>query len=300
MRINRRITMDKLIRAVDQNGSIRIFGAITTELTEKARKIHGLTPVSAAAFGRCMAANLMMAMDLKTEEETVSLQFKGDGPLGLIVTVAGSNGCVRGYVGDNTVDIPLKENGKLDVGGAVGQGYLTVIRDMKMKSPQVGRTELVSGEIAEDLANYFAVSEQIPSVVALGVLIGRDYSVKAAGGYIIQLMPGASEEEISKLEENIRKIDTVTNLITAGYDIEDIIKKACDGFGIEITAQSVPQYKCNCSEERIEKALISLGKGELEDILHNEGSTSLTCYFCNKKYDFPKEKLEKLIEDISK
>ena len=171
---------------------------------------------------------------------------------------------------------------------------------MKMKSPQVGRTELVSGEIAEDLANYFAVSEQIPSVVALGVLIDRDYSVKAAGGYIIQLMPGASEEEISKLEENIRKIDTVTNLITAGYDIEDIIKKACDGFGIEITAQSVPQYKCNCSEERIEKALISLGKGELEDILHNEGSTSLTCYFCNKKYDFPKEKLEKLIEDISK
>lgn len=292
------IIMDKLVRAVDKNGSIRIFGAITTELTEKARQIHGLTPVAAAAFGRCMAANLMMAMDLKTEAETVSLQFKGDGPLGLIVTVAGSDGCVRGYVGDNNINIPLKENGKLDVGGAIGKGYLTVIRDIKMKSPQVGRTELVSGEIAEDLANYFASSEQIPSVVALGVLIDRDFSVKASGGYIIQLMPGASEEDIAKLEKNIAEIDTVTNLITGGCDIEDIIQKACCGFDIEITEQSVPQYKCNCNEERIEKALISIGKGELEDIIKNEGSTSLTCYFCNKKYDFSKEKLEEILNNV--
>ncbi len=290
--------MDKLIRAVDKNGSIRIFGAITTELTECARQIHGLTPVTTAAFGRCAAANLMMALDLKNDDATVSLQFKGDGPMELIVTVADANGNVRGYVGEGNVNIPLKENGKLDVGGAVGKGYLTVIRDMKMKSPQIGRTELVSGEIAEDIANYFVTSEQIPSVVALGVLIDRDYSVKAAGGYIIQLMPGAAEEEISKLETNIAGIDTVTNLITGGNTIEDIVKKACAGFDIEITDTSVPQYKCNCGEERIEKALISIGRAELEDILKNEGSTSLTCYFCNKKYDFSKEKLEAILNKI--
>lgn len=290
--------MDKLIRAVDKNGSIRIFGAITTELTEHARQIHGLMPVTTAAFGRCAAANLMMAMDLKNADATVSLQFKGDGPMGLIVTVADADGNVRGYVGEGNVNIPLKPNGKLDVGGAVGKGYLTVIRDMKMKSPQIGRTELVSGEIAEDIANYFATSEQIPSVVALGVLIDRDYSVKAAGGYIIQLMPGASEEEISKLESNIAGIDTVTNLITDGNTIEDIVKKACAGFDIEITDTSVPHYKCNCNEDRIEKTLISIGRAELEDILKTEGSTSLTCYFCNKKYDFSKEKLEAILSKI--
>lgn len=290
--------MDKLIRAVDKSGNIRIFGAVTTELTEKARQIHRLTPVVAAAFGRCMAANIMMAKDLKTEEATLSLQFKGDGPLGLVVTVAGNDGCVRGYVGENNVNLPLKSNGKLDVGGAVGKGYLTVIRDMKMKAPQIGRTDLVSGEIAEDLANYLLKSEQIPSVVALGVYVDRDYSVKAAGGYIIQLMPGASEEEISKLEKNIEGIDSVTNLLNSGLGIEDIIKKACEGFEIEITEESVPQYKCNCTRERIEKALISVGREELEDIVKNEGSTSLTCYFCNKKYDFSKEELEEILNKI--
>lgn len=240
----------------------------------------------------------MMAMDLKTDAATLSLQFKGDGPLGLVVTVAGTDNCIRGYVGDGNVNIPLKENGKLDVGGAVGNGYLTVIRDMKMKSPQIGRTELVSGEIAEDLANYFMTSEQIPSVVALGVLIDRDYTVKAAGGYIIQLMPGTSEEDISMLENNIAKIDTVTNLIAGGNTIENIVEKACDGFEISVTEERVPQYKCNCNENRIEKTLISIGREELEDIVKNEGSTSLTCCFCNKKYDFSKEKLEELLKRI--
>lgn len=290
--------MDKLIRAVDKSGKIRIFGAITTDITEKARKLHNLTPVASAAFGRCMAANLMMAMDLKSDEETLSLQFKGDGPIGSLVTVADADGSVRGYVGSNNINIPLKENGKLDVGGAVGKGYLTVIRDMKMKSPQIGRTELVSGEIAEDIANYFVISEQIPSVVALGVLVGSSYEVKAAGGYIIQLMPGADEEEISRLEKNVAEIDSVTKLISGGNDIEDIVKKACDGFEIEITETTMPRYKCNCSEKRIEKALISIGKSELEDIIKNEGSTSLTCYFCNKKYDFSKERLKNLLKEI--
>ena len=291
--------MDKIIRANSTDGKIRAFGITHKNLTEKAREIHGTSPVVTAGFGRLMGACLMMAQTLKGEDETLSLQIKGDGPVGTIVTVSDLSGAVRGYVGNANVDIPLKSNGKLDVGGSVGKGYLTVVRDLKMKEPYVGRTALVSGEIAEDLTYYFASSEQTPSIVALGVLVDRDYTVRQAGGYIVQLMPDATDEDIAVLENNINGIKSVTQLFEDGNSIEDILKMVCKGFTLDFTDELTPEYRCNCNRDRIERVLISIGKSEIEDIIKNEGKTSLNCYFCNTDYEFSKEDLEKLLSDIN-
>ncbi len=290
--------MDKIIRGMDKNGRIRFFGAMTTELVQKAREIHNTTPVVTAAMGRALTANVMMAATLKDEKETISLQLKGDGPLETVVTVANCKGKARGYVGHNAVSLPLKENGKLDVGGSLGKGFLTVVKDLGMREPYVGRVELQSGEIADDLTYYFASSEQTPSVVALGVLVDTDYSVKAAGGYIIQLMPDADEADINMLETTMSYIDPITTMIDDGKSIEEILETALDGFDMTITDTNIPQYKCNCSEERLEKVLISLGREELADILETDKQAELTCYFCNKTYRFDENKLTEILSKL--
>ncbi len=287
--------MDKLVRGITSNGRIRVFGALTTGVVQKAYETHNTTPVATAAFGRTLTAALMMGTMLKGEKENVSLQFKGDGPIATVLAVGTPQGTVKGYVGNNFVALPLKENGKLDVGGAIGDGYLTVIKDLRLKEPYIGKVELQTGEIAEDLTYYFATSEQTPSVVALGVLVDRDFSVKAAGGYIIQLMPEATEEDIIKLEQNLAGLKSVTALIEDGMDIEEILNTVMDGFEIKITDEITPEYKCDCNKERIERAIISLGRQEIEDILKKEKKAEVTCYFCNKEYKFEESELQEIL-----
>ncbi len=287
---------DIIIRGSEKNGKIRFFAAMTTTLVNEAHKIHMTTPVVSAAFGRSLTATAMMGTMLKGDMETLSLQFRSDGPIEGIVTVGNNKGEVRGYVLNNAVDLPLKPNGKLDVGGAVGRGYLTVVRDLKLKEPYVGRVEIQSGEIADDLTYYFASSEQIPSVVALGVLVDRDYTIRAAGGYIVQLMPEAEEEDIVKLEENIKDIPSVTNMLESGLDPAGIIDRVLDGFDIQVTETLKPEYKCNCDEKSIRRALVSVGREELEDILEKEGGTELTCYYCNKTYKISGDEIREILD----
>lgn len=286
---------DIIIRGNEKQGRIRFFGAVTTSLVNDAQKIHQTSPVVSAAFGRTLTATAMMGTMLKGDMESISLQLKGDGPIGSVVTVGNNIGQVRGYVLNNLVDLPLKENGKLNVGGAIGKGYLTVVRDLKMKEPYVGRVELQSGEVADDLTYYFASSEQIPSVVALGVLVDRDYSIACSGGYIIQLMPDATEEDIEKIENNIRDIPSVTNMLKSGMTVDDIIEKVLNGFEICVTERREPEYKCVCNYDSIKRALMSIGREELTDILEKEGFAEMTCYYCNKKYTIDGETIREML-----
>ncbi|MBQ3054214.1 MAG: Hsp33 family molecular chaperone HslO [Clostridia bacterium] len=287
--------MDRIIRLSDKAGHLRVFSASTTQLVEKARSIHNTSPVATAALGRMLTANSMMGITLKGINETISLQIRSDGPIESIVTVSDCFGNVRGYVGNADVDIPLKYAGKLDVGTAVGKGYLTVVRDMKLKEPYVGRIALSTGEIAEDIAAYYATSEQIPSVVALGVLVDTDRSVKAAGGYIIQLMPDATEEDISKLEDNLSRVQPVSKMIAEGATPETLIKDILAGFELNEVTEVTPEYLCNCSRDRIEKAVISLGKEEIEKMIEEDGKAEVGCYFCGKDYKFTKEELREIL-----
>ena len=290
--------MDRIIRLSDDLGHIRAFAASTTELVEKARIIHSTSPVVTAAFGRMLTANSMMGIMLKNAKETISLQIRGDGPLESAVTVSDCFGNVRGYVSNPDVNIPLKYRGKLDVGGAVGSGTLTVVRDMGLKEPYVGKVQLQTGEIAEDIAYYYGVSEQVPSVVALGVLVDVDYSVKAAGGYIVQLMPDATEEEICRIENNLKEQRPVSTLIAEGASPEMLLDGVLKGFNLNPVTEVTPEYKCNCTKERIEKALVSLGKSELKKIAAEDGGAELGCYFCGKKYNFSANELINLSEKI--
>jgi len=290
--------MDRIIRLSDKSGHVRAFSASTTELVEAARKIHNTSPVVTAALGRMLTANSMMGITLKGINETISLQIRGDGPMESAVTVSDCFGNVRGYVGNAQVDIPLKYAGKLDVSGAVGNGYLTVVRDMKLKEPYVGRVELQTGEIAEDIAYYYAASEQTPSVIALGVLVDVDYTVKAAGGYIIQLMPDVTEEEIAKIEENLKNVKPVSSMIAEGLTPEQLALGVLDGFELTAVTEVTPEYKCNCNRERIEKALISVGREELEKILAEDGETELGCYFCGTNYHFSGEEIREILGRI--
>ena len=287
---------DIILRGNEKNGKIRFFAAMTTSLVNEAHNLHMTTPVVSAAFGRTLTATAMMGTMLKDDDETISLQFRGDGPLEGIVAVGNCKAEVRGYVLNNAVDLPLKPNGKLDVGGAIGNGYLSVVRDLGLREPYVGRVELQSGEIADDLTYYFASSEQVPSVVALGVLVDRDYSIRAAGGYIIQLMPDATEEDIVKLENNIADIPSVTNMLDSGMSPMDILNKVLNGFEFEVTESMEPAYKCNCDEKSIKRALVSVGREELEDILEKEGKAELTCYYCNKTYKISGDEIREILD----
>ena len=287
---------DQLVRGQSIDGAIRVFAAVTTELSERARQIHNSMPVAAAALGRTLTVAAMMGAQLKNETDTVTIQFAGDGPLGKIVAVTDSSSKVRGYVENPFADLPLNRKGKIDVGGGIGKGRLSVVRDLGMKEPYVGQVPIVTGEVAEDITYYYAKSEQIPTAVGLGVLVDTDYSIKASGGFMIQLMPFATDETAKKLEEQVRSIPSVSEMITSGMTAEDILFKVCDGFSMMMDNNAVtPLYECKCSKERMERALISIGKTELEKIIAESGEAELTCQFCDAKYKFEKAQLEEML-----
>lgn len=293
--------MDKLVRAISSDGMVQAVAVSTRHMTERARNIHTTLPVATAALGRTLAAASMMGNALKGEGASLTLQIKGGGPLGTVLAVSDAEGNVRGYVQDPHVDIPLRPDGKLDVGSAVGcDGNLTVIKDLGMKEPYIGSVQLLGGEIAEDLAAYFVESEQIPTACALGVLVDRDQSVKVAGGYIIQLLPGASEDTIVKVEGGVMAAGAVTGLLEKNDDPEAMLREVLSDFEIEILETSPIEYRCYCSRDRVERALISLGKEELEGILAEQGGCELTCQFCDTIHRFNAEELRALIDGIDK
>ena len=288
---------DILVRGQSLDGSIRAFAAITTEIAERARQIHSSMPVAAAALGRTLTAAAIMGAQLKNETDTVTVQFAGDGPLGKLVAVTDSASHVRGYVENPALELPLNKKGKIVVGGGIGRGRLSIVRDLGMKEPYVGQVPIVTGEIAEDITYYYAKSEQIPTAVGLGVLIDTDYSVKASGGFMVQLMPFATDETAARLEEQVRSIPSVTEMITSGMSAEDILLRVFDGFDMIIdNAQVVPEYECKCSRERMERALVSIGKDELCKLIEENGEAELTCQFCDRRYTFDKAELESLLK----
>lgn len=288
---------DYIIRATDKKKQIRAFAAVTTNLVEEGRKIHDTSPVVSAAMGRLMTAAGMMGYMLKGEKDIITLQIKGDGPLRGIVVTADNKGNVKGYPYNPSVDLPLNSIGKLDVKRAIGNGYLTVIKDLGLKEPYIGQTKLVSGEIAEDLIFYFYNSEQIPSAVALGVLVDRDWSIKKAGGFIIQLMPETDEETISKLENNLKKISSITSLLEEGKLAEDILEMLLGE--IEILDKLPVNYNCNCTREKIRKALISIGLKDLKEMLEEDKGGEVKCFFCNSSYVFNEDDLKEIIQELS-
>ncbi len=291
--------MDKLVRAITKDGSVKAVAAVTKDLTEQVRNIHKTLPVATAALGRTLAAASMMGNALKEENASLTLQIKGGGPLGTVLAVSDHLGNVRGYVQNPQVDVPLREDGKLDVGRAVGaDGTLTVIKDIGLKEPYIGSVGLLGGEIAEDLAAYFVESEQIPTACALGVLIDRDQSVKAAGGYIIQLLPGAGEDVIAKVEGGVMAAGAVTALLDRDPDPEALLRTVLSDFEVEILETAPIEYKCYCSRDRVERALISMGVAELEDLLAEQGGCELGCQFCDKVYRFTDKELQAIIDQM--
>ena len=292
---------DQLVRAITKDGFVKAVAVSTRDLTERARQIHKTLPVATAALGRTLAAASMMGNALKGDGASVTLQIKGGGPLGKILAVSDNEGNVRGTVDDPAVDIPLRPDGKLDVGSAVGcDGTLTVIRDLNMKEPYVGSVGLLGGEIAEDLAAYFVESEQIPTACGLGVLVDRDQSVLAAGGYLIQLLPGAGEDVISKVEGGVMAAGSVTGLLRENDDPEAILRKVLSDFDLDILEKSPVEYRCYCSRERMERALISLGPQQLESLIEEQGSAELHCQFCDNVQTFTRQQLEALLSNMKK
>ena len=289
---------DKMIDCLAYNGKVSIKCISSKNIVEKARKIHDLSPTASAALGRLLTITAIMGRELKAEEATVTNQIKGDGPIGMLTAVADSKGNVKGYVGNNLVDVPLKENGKLDVGTAVGKnGMLYIIKDLSVGKPYVGMTPIVSGEIAEDFTNYFATSEQTPSVVALGVLVDKD-GIRSAGGYKLSLMPDATDEEISIIEENIKNIDPISKMLDENKTLVEIAKIVTGDENIEILETINPEYKCNCSREKCEKGLIAIGKQELNNIIKEEEKIEIVCNFCKTKQIFTREELQRLADNI--
>lgn len=287
---------DLLVRAISRDGLIKVSAVSTRDLTERARQIHKTLPVATAALGRLLAAASMMGNALKEEAASLTLQIKGGGPLGTLLAVADHEGNVRGTVDNPAVDLPLREDGKLDVGSAVGnQGTLTVIRDLRMKEPYMGSVGLLWGEIAEDIALYFVESEQIPTACGLGVLVDRDQSVLEAGGYLVQLLPGAGEETAGQLEASIRAAGPVTELLRADPDPEALLRRALPGLELEVLEKRFIAYRCDCSRERMERALVSLGREELRSMIAEQGGAELTCRFCDNVQRFTKEDLEALL-----
>ena len=291
--------MDNFCKVLTKDGMVRALALDATEIVEQARRIHETTPVMTAALGRTLAAASMLGSLLKSPKDTLTLQIKGDGPAGGIMTVSDAEGNVRGYPGNPVVDLPLNEKGKLDVAGAIGrEGTLTVIKDLNLKEPYIGRTPIVSGEIAEDVTHYLMVSEQTPSAVALGVLVDRDWSVKKAGGFLIQLMPGADELTITKLEWAIAHTAPVTELLEQGLSPEDILRRLLEEFEVEVLERGEKCYRCDCSRERVERVLISMGAKELETLAREQEVTEVGCQFCTQKYRFTSEELLNLVDSL--
>ena len=287
---------DYIVRATAGNGSIRAFAATTGKLVQHAREVHHTSPVASAALGRLLTAAAMMGSMLKGDKDLITLQIRGLGPLKGAVVTSDSKSRVKGYVFNPNVDIPSKYPGKLDVSGAIGEGYMSVIKDIGLKEPYAGRIQLVSGEIAEDLTYYYAQSEQTPSAVGLGVLVDTDTSIRCAGGFIIQLLPDASEEVISKLEESLNRIPYFTDLLDMGKTPEEILGMILEGLDMKILDTIPTEFYCNCTKERVEKALINIGKDELEKIVTEDKKANLHCHFCGKEYDFTEKELAELLE----
>lgn len=289
---------DKIIRFLAYKGKVSIVCADTTQLVEDARKIHDLSPVATAAFGRLLTITAIMAQEMKSEQNKLSIQIKGNGPIGSMLTTANNIPEIKGYVANPYVDLPLNEFGKLDVGGAVGQeGYIHVIKDIGLKEPYVGVSPLTSGEIADDFTNYFVSSEQRQSAVALGVLVDKD-GVRKAGGYLITPMPDATEDEISQIEKSIFEAGAISKMLDEKLTLLEIAKKVTGDKEVKILKEDIiPKYKCDCSKEKMSKALISIGKKDLEEIIEKDKKAELVCHFCNKKYQFSEEELETLLED---
>ncbi len=291
--------MAMIKRAITQDGFIRAYCLDSTDICGTAQRYHHTSPVATAALGRTLTMCAIMGSLLKGAQDSLTVLIKGDGPLGGIVATANSQGKVKGYVYHPQVDIPNKPNGKLDVSGAIGNGSLSISRDLGLKEPYMGQVPLVTGEIAEDFTYYYAMSEQTPTAIALGVLVDVDYSVKCAGGYMLQLMPGASDAVATQLEQTVRSLPPVTELLSDGMCAEDILAKLLHGLPYDCMEDIPVKYECDCSMDRIEKALLSLGAKELSDILEKDGQAELTCQFCPKVYHVGKEQLEALIERCS-
>lgn len=288
---------DELIRAIGANGAVRAFVAYSKEMVQQARILHHTSPVATAALGRLLTAGCMMGSTLKGEKDLITLQIKGDGPLQGIVVTADAKGKAKGYVFQPNVEIPSKYPGKLDVSGAIGKGSLRIIKDIGMKEPYSGEIALISGEIAEDLTYYFAQSEQTPSAVGLGVLVDRDTSVKHAGGFIVQLMPDTEEEVIAQLEKNIAQMPYVTDLYDREKTPEQILTMLLKELEPKITDRIPLSFYCNCTKERVEKALISIGKEELQKIITEDKQATLHCHFCEKEYHFSEKELIELLKN---
>lgn len=290
---------DQIVRVLAKDAPIKASAISAKDLVERARQIHKTLPVATAALGRALLGCSMLGNQLKEDNGSVTLRVNGGGPLGSITAVSDSAGNVRGYVQNGDVELMEKHPGKLDVGRAVGiDGTLTVIKDIGLKEPYVGQVELLSGEIAADLASYLVESEQIPSACALGVLLNTDQSVMCAGGYLIQLLPGASEEVIAKLEQRVMEMGAVTKALQEGLTALDLVKRVLCDFELEIVEESPVEYRCYCSKDRVTRALISMGKKDLGELIEEQGEAELTCQFCDKVYYYSKEELEELLAQM--
>ncbi len=290
--------MGKIVRYITEDGSAFIVSADTTDIVKKMEEIHKPSAVVTAALSRLLTASSIMGVMLKGKDDSITLRLNGDGPAGSFIAVSDSNGNARGYVQNKIVEIPLNDKGKLDVKGAVGtSGYLYVMKDIGLKEPFIGTTEIISGEIAEDITNYFAVSEQTPSVCALGVLVNPDLTVNCAGGFLIQLLPGCPDETVTAIERSLEDIPSVTEMLSSGLSAEDIAVKAMKELKIEKLDESTAEYRCNCSKERVEAALISTGIESLKEMAESKIDTKVECHFCDKVYNFTSEDINLLIDN---
>lgn len=292
--------MDRRIRAIAATAAIQITAVETTQMVERARNIHKTLPLATAALGRTLTITSIMGSQLKVDDGSVTVQVRGDGPLGTIVCVSDSEGWSRGYLQNPAVELPLRPDGKLNVGAGVGPGYLMVIKDIGLKDPVTGTIELVNGEIAEDITQYYVESEQIPSACALGVLVNTDQSVRQAGGYLVQLMPGIKDADIDRLEQNIAKAGAMTGMLDRGMTLEEIVEAILDGFAVNFLDEAEIGYRCNCSEAKVTRALLSLGEKELNELAAANKAAEITCQFCDKVYEFQKTQILELLETAKK
>lgn len=293
--------MSKLVRAISDMGGVVISALDSTDIVKRMEEIHKPSAVVSAALGRMLTASQLMAATLKNSEDSITLRIKADGPIGLITVACDGKGHCKGFAENNIVEIPLRSDGKLDVGTAVGKnGQLYVVKDIGLKEPYVGNIPLVSGEIAEDITAYYAYSEQIPTVCALGVLVNPDLSIKRAGGYLLQLLPGATDEEIDMIENNIKNVKSITSFFEQNKTVYDVIDTVLAGFNPNIMDETEVSYQCDCSRERVEKALISIGIKDLESLRDEEEEIEMGCQYCDAKYRFTKHDLDKLIKNLKK
>lgn len=288
---------DYMVRATAMDGEIRAFAVTSKDTVETARQIHDTYPTATAALGRLLSAGLMMGADMKDDDDLITVKIDCQGPIKGLLATADRNGHVKGYVSNPAVDLPPNDKGKLDVGGALDLGVLSVIKDIGLKEPYIGQTILITGEIAEDITYYYATSEQIPSSVALGVLMNKDNTVRQAGGFMIQLMPGAGDETAEALEKKIGEIDGITSMLDKGMSPEDILTYILGDFGLRINERTDCSYRCDCSRERVLRALLSIGKKDLEEMIEENKDVEMECHFCGRKYTFTPKELKELVKE---